>query len=80
METLEYNGVGYVLATDLARERGTTRQAVYIAIKQGRLPFVPIAGRKWIPADAAANWFPTPHGGGRTGAGRPVTKKAEVSQ
>jgi len=77
METLEYNGVGYVLATDLARERGTTRQTVYMAIKQGRLTSVTIAGHRWIPAAAAEAWFPLPNGGRRPGAG---SKKKEATQ
>ncbi len=49
--------------TQAARERGTTRQAINHLIRNGKLPVVDIAGRKFI-ARRVLNEF-TPDKGGR---------------
>lgn len=72
LPTVEHEGQRYVLAMELVKAWGITRQAVYIAISQGRLPSIEVLGRRIIPEEAARNWEPISRGGARSGAG---TKK-----
>lgn len=57
--------------TQAANERGTTRQAINYLIRNGKLPVVDIAGRRFI-ARRALNEF-TPDKGGRPP--KPTAKK-----
>jgi hypothetical protein len=70
MERISYEGKDYVIAADLAKERGVTARAVYQAIDQGRLTAVSLVGRRLVPFEEATLWFPAQRGGARPGAGR----------
>jgi hypothetical protein len=70
MERIRYEGREYVIAANLAKERGVTARAIYQAIDQGRLTAVSLVGRRLVPFEEAAVWFPAQRGGARPGAGR----------
>src|SRR5690349_20988017 len=53
VKTTEIDGVKYVLASDLATDRGVVRSAIQNAIKQGRLTGVLQFGRMFIPLSEA---------------------------
>jgi len=70
MDTTEIDGERYVLATDLAAERGVTLPTIHKAIKDGRLTGVARFGRMFVPESVALAWSPAGHGGGNRGGGR----------
>jgi hypothetical protein len=58
MEKICVDGVEYIKASDLARERGVSRQAAYNHIRQGLLPSREFAGARLIRVEDANNWHP----------------------
>jgi excisionase family DNA binding protein len=54
--------------TQAAEERGTTKQAISHLVRQGKLPFIEIAGKKFISRRDLQEFTPDK-------GGRPSTKK-----
>lgn len=56
MESIRVGDDEYVAASELAKERDVHRASVYLAIENGHLPSVNIAGRIWVRKAEADKW------------------------
>ncbi len=70
METTEIEGQQYVLVSDMAKEKGVTKPAIFEAVRNGRIRAIRRLGLVLILAEDAEA-YQRNQGGRREGAGRP---------
>lgn len=70
----------YLSVTQVANQKQISRNAVYKAIREGRLPSVQIAGLVVVKAKDVEAWIPKTRTGRRSGSRSSDATKAKIAE